>query len=112
MQVHLIKLRLSGVALRKSEILDRFHHGKIGELSLRETSDQGLHRLARVARFEYGDTKQYSDTLFDPQILWIEGNRMTITGFERMSSVKGIVDYAQSWLCVLGEVPPVKREKR
>jgi len=63
MQVHLIKLRLSGVALRKSEILDRFHHGKIGELSLRETSDHGLHRLSRVARFEYGDTKQYSDTL-------------------------------------------------
>lgn len=66
----------------------------------RETTDMQLHRLSRLAMFKCGGMV---DRLFDAQILWIEGDRMMLTGFDAM----GTTHYAQSWLIITGDVPEI-----
>ena len=111
MKLHMVKMRLRGIAIPKKRLLDRFNCGNFGELAICETNDQGLHRLTRVARFTSGSSGQYESTLFDPHILWVEGERMVITGFERVKTEEGMVDYAQSWLCIQGDVPGMVEQR-
>ena len=94
-------MRESGIAISKNRLFDRFHPANIGVLSIRETTDDQLHRLSRVAKFDRGT---YADRLFDAQILWIEGDRFVLTGFERVKTPSGDAEYAQSWL-ILTQAP-------
>ena len=40
--------------------------------------------------------------LYEVHILWMNEQRMALTGFERVQEGGKIVDYAQSWICLLG----------
>lgn len=98
-------MRESGVAIPKSRLFDRYNPLRIGILSLRETTDNQLHRMARTAKFEPGP---YPDYLFDAQILWIEGDRFVLTGFERVKTHNGDAEYAQSWLILTKEISEIR----
>lgn len=105
----MLKMRESGIALPKNRLFDRFHPANIGDLSIRETTDDQLHRLSRVAKFDRG---AYADRLFDAQILWVEGDRFVLTGFERVKTPGGDAEYAQSWLILTKDAPEIQHEKR
>lgn len=98
MKVHISKMRENGVPLSRSRLSDSTRQPSAGILSLRETTDQQLHRLCLTARLDCG---VYSYYLFDARILWIEGDRFTLTGFERVNTPMGHAEYAQSWLVML-----------
>lgn len=40
--------------------------------------------------------------LYDPHVIWINEERMVLAGFERVEQEGRIIDYAQSWLCLIG----------
>lgn len=109
MKCHMLKMREGGVAIPKNRLFDRFNPLMLGVLSLRETTDNQLHRMCRTAKFETGPYPAY---LFDAQILWIEGDRFVLTGFERVKTHNGDAEYAQSWLILTKDVPEMPREKR
>lgn len=102
MKVHLLEMRRAGIALRRKQIFDRFNHGNLGELTIAESTDQGLHRLVQLARFTRGT---YEETLFEPRLLWMNEGRFMLTGFQRRKTEDGIVEYAQSWLCLTEDAP-------
>ena len=102
MKVHLLEMRRNGIALLRKQIFDRFNHGNLGELTIMESTDQGLHRLVRLARFQ---RDRFEQTLFEPHMLWMNEDRFMLTGFQRTKTEQGVVEYAQSWLCIHGEVP-------
>lgn len=102
-------MRNQGVAIPKSRLFDRFNPLRLGILSLRETTDNQLHRMSRTAKFESGS---YPNYLFDAQILWIEGDRFVLTGFERIGTHNGDAEFAQSWLILTKDAPEMPEEKR
>jgi len=102
MKAYLVKMRESGIVIPKKRLFDRYRPAWNGELSLRETTDKQMHRLSRLAIF---DREITVDKLFDAQILWIEGDRFALTGFERVNTPIGEVEYAQSWLIITNDVP-------
>jgi len=112
--IKMTKMRVRGVQIPRRELAGRFSIPRAGELSITETTDQGLHRLARIARFTYGGEHQSTDTLYDPNLLWWKDGRFVLTGFERVQNDQGqLVDFAQSWLFFLDvEPPPLPEEKR
>lgn len=66
-----------------------------GNLSLRESRDEHLNRSQRSAYLHF-DGLQVAPTLIDACVLWIRGDLMTISGFERDELSN--VTYAQTWL--------------
>lgn len=98
MKCYKVDMRFHGVKIPKARWFDRYSGVHQGELELRETTDLQLHRLSRIAKFTYGNIV---DRLFDAQILWINEDRMMLTGFDEV----GTTHYAQSWLIIMGDVP-------
>lgn len=105
MRVQVIKMRRSGVALERRYIADRAI-AYDGTLVIMDVTDQGLRRPVKVARLRCPPPRPMLE-LFEPHIVWAADGRFTLTGFERVKNDAGqLVDYAQSWLCVLITVPP------
>lgn len=98
MRVFVTKMRENGIKLSRSRLADSTRPPAEGELSLRETTDEQLHRMAATARLDCG---VYSYYLLDARILWIEGNRFALTGFERRKTEQGEAEFAQSWVVEL-----------
>jgi hypothetical protein len=68
----------------------------VGELRIEEAKDENLSRFMRRARL-LNLVLQESEMLpplIDAAVLWLKGNSLAITGFERIEST----DYAQTWL--------------
>ncbi|MFZ6767816.1 hypothetical protein ACO0LM_12100 [Undibacterium sp. Di26W] len=107
MKSHVIKIRRRGVELPKKYLFDRFNQPTPGELSVGESSDQGLHRTCMRAHFVRDGSTVGGDYLFDCRILWIHDQRMMLTGFEKVKSDDGEISYAQSWLCMFEPPPPM-----
>lgn len=112
MIVKMLKMRLAGVEVPKRRLHDRYNSARPGKLEVVETTDQGLHRLVKLARFTYGESGNYVDTLFDVNLLWYRDGRMVLSGFERSKKDMQFCDYAQSWLCFVGTEPPPMPEGR
>lgn len=112
MIVKMLKMRLAGVEVPKRRLHDRYNSARPGKLEVVETTDQGLHRLVKLARFTYGESGKYVDTLFDVNLLWYRDGRMVLSGFERSKVDMQFCDYAQSWLCFVGTEPPPMPEGR
>ena len=110
----MVKMRFYGVEVPKRSLNDRFHRAKPGRLQIKDSTDQGLHRMAKIARFVYTEEGHGPpDLLYDPVILWWNDGRCVLSGFERLKNSQGdVVDYAQSWLCFVGAVPPAIPEGR
>jgi hypothetical protein len=51
---------------------------------------------------------KFTDTLFEPHIVWMNEGRFTLQGFERALVDGKVTEYAQSWLC---SVEPQENEK-
>ncbi len=102
MKCYMLKMRESGIAIPKGRLFDRYHPANIGILSLRETTSSQLHRMSRRAEFKLGNCTAY---LLDAQILWIEGGRFVLTGFEQVKTHEGVAEYAQSWLIITHGAP-------
>lgn len=98
----MLKMRERGIAIPKGRLFDRYHPANIGVLSLRDTTSSQLHRMSRTAEFVLGAISHY---LLDAQILWIEGGRFVLTGFEQVKTHEGIAEYAQSWLIITHGAP-------
>jgi len=109
MKLHVLKMRKNGIVIPKKHLFDRFHRGAVGELEIGESTDQGLHRMVKRAKFTRG---QHSDILFDVTMQWMSGDRFVLSGFERATSPLGEVEFAQSWLCIMGDMPEVPNQQR
>lgn len=100
MRVRMIKMRRNGVEIDRRALMQT--HGAEGLLVVRDVSDQGLRRPSKVARLLQGNAIRAE--LNDVHIVWCNDGRITLSGFERLRNDEGnLVDYAQSWLCILSE---------
>ncbi len=91
-----MKMRENGITLSRSRLSDAMRAPVEGELSLRETTNEQLHRSCMTAKL---DCSAYSLYLLDARILWIEGKRIGLTGFEQKKTEFGTAEYAQSRVC-------------
>lgn len=102
MKCRIVRMRRDGVVIPKRLLPEQPE--RRGELSVVETREQNLNRLVRLAKCLYGTPPREAEmVLYDPQLLWVNEDRLVITGFERVTKEGQEVDYAQSWLCKLGE---------
>lgn len=102
MMVRMVTLRKRGVEMDRRAIKETF--GNRGVLVIQDTTDQGLRRPCKVARLVQDNSIR--SELKDVHIVWLNDGRMTLSGFEHQQNEEGqVVDYAQSWLCILDEVP-------
>ena len=81
-----------------------------GELELLDVRDDGVGRTVRVARLTA--SAEAKETLFEPHIVWMSGQRFVLAGFERMVASGATVHYAQSWLCSLDREDGVAESTR
>lgn len=78
--------------------------GTPGQLTIMVTTDQGLNRPCKIARLIQGELVRAE--LRDVEILWMNDDRFTLTGFEQVKNEAGqAVDYRQSWLVSLDTGP-------
>ena len=106
MRIKLIPLLAAGIEIPRGKLNDRYAVAKEGTLVVTEGTDQGRHRVMRIARFEFGELDWMKAILYDPQLLWINNGRFLLKGFERVRVNDKLVEYAQSWLCYCGTEPP------
>jgi hypothetical protein len=99
MLCHITRLRKEGVDLPRHLI--REQHRQLGHLEVLDVRDDGVGRTIKVAR-QASVHSDFTLTLYDPQLLWLNEARFTLTGFERVKYNDGrTVNYAQSWLVAL-----------
>lgn len=102
MQVVVIKMRNDGVAIRKSSLAEQAEHR--GYLVLNDTQQNHLYRMVKTARlFRDAECQQQMELLLESNVIWINDERLMISGFERSKRADVEVDFAQSWLCLLGD---------
>lgn len=75
----------------------------VGHLEIKERSDDGLHRTVVTARLWRQDRTYLALELYEPMFVWMNDDRMVIKGFDRRRVGENMVEYAQSWLCLLGD---------
>ena len=73
-----------------------------GDLAIAITRDNQLNRLNKTARLLYDAEQGRARQLMDVNLEWVNVERLVLTGFEPHSENGQIVDYAQSWLCLVG----------
>jgi hypothetical protein len=106
MSERMLKMRQAGVEIPRRQLNDRSSTAWVGGLEVLDTTDQGLHRLAQIARFTRVTLgHRHVETLYDQRLLWWKKGRLVLTGFERVRNEQGqFVDYAQSWLIFVDSV--------
>ena len=108
MKVAVIQMRRNGVRIPKYALQRELAHD--GELLIRVTQDNRLNRLSKTATLQQeGRGAVYE--LMDAEIVWMNDDNFVLAGFEsRKNEADEIVDYAQSWLCLLGAGRRLKTE--
>ncbi len=102
MKAKVIHMRDMGIPRPRRQISDAAEApGNFVELSIADTRNNFLNRFSKVASYRYGEHDLHPSELYDVQIVWIEGNRMMLSGMQRCATVQGPMDVVQSWLCVL-----------
>lgn len=108
MKVSVIKMRREGVAIPKRALAREIAYD--GELSIAITQDNRLNRMSKTAKL-IETAYNSAIELMDADILWMNEERLVLTGFEpRRNQAGEVVDYAQSWLCLVGEKMRLKTE--
>ncbi|MFZ6713007.1 hypothetical protein [Undibacterium sp. TC9W] len=107
MEIYLVKVMRLGVELKKSMWFDRYNRPPFGKLEIGDSSDQGMHRNSIRAYFIPDKQMVSSQYLLDCHILWMHQKRFMLTGFEMVQTIDGPARYAQSWLCMQEEPPPL-----
>ena len=110
MKVSIYKMRRHGVRIPKHALSREV--AQDGDLSINTTQDNRLNRMAKTAKLlqtRYGTTVE----LMDVDILWVNEENFVLCGFEPYKNEAGeVVDYAQSWLCLIGEGRRLKTESQ
>ena len=108
MKVRMVKMYKHGVELERRMLNDRSTPQHRGKLVIMDLTDQGRHRPVKVARLL--SSHGIECELQDVHVVWLNDNRFTFTGDERIPGADGkTVCYKQSWLCTLemeGLSPP------
>jgi hypothetical protein len=101
MKCEIIKMRIAGVVLPKYALRDQPR--RVGDLSILDVRDDGVNRSIKTARLVYESFGgRRMDLLYEPHIVWMNENRFTLQGFERVPHEGKVIEYAQSWLCHIG----------
>lgn len=107
MKVYLVRMMRNGVELKKGMLYDRYNRPPFGKLEIGDSTDQGMHRNSIRAYFVKEGDMVSNVILLDCRVLWMNEDRFMLTGFEMVSTIDGPARYAQSWLCLLSEPPPM-----
>ena len=68
-------------------------------------------RLSKTARLLYDQERQHAIELMDVTLEWANEERLVLTGFEAYKESGQVIDYAQSWLCLVGLGRRLKTEQ-
>lgn len=100
MQVKVVKMFNHGVEVDRRTLFDRSTVQHRGKLVISDETDQGRHRPTKIARII--SPRGIVCELREVSIVWINDDRMTLTGDERIADGSGkVVYFKQSWLCSL-----------
>ncbi len=100
MKVMVLETRENGVALERGALKQR--PGTAGILEIVDTRENAYNRIIKLARLS---SPRCTKTLYEVHVLWINEDKMCLGGFERKEQDGKVVDYAQSWICRLGDQP-------
>ena len=110
MKVSVIRTRVRGVLLPKGGWSREPTYD--GDLSIATTRDNRLNRLSKTARLLHEDGKTARMELLDVSLEWVNDERLVLTGFESYVEDGKTTDYAQSWLCLIGEGRRLRTESQ
>lgn len=101
MKVSVYIMRDHGVKVSKSRLPETSAHD--GDLSISVTQDNRLNRISKTATLKRNPLDTSPMQLMDITVLWMNEDRFALSGFEqRKRQDSETVDYAQTWLCLLG----------
>jgi hypothetical protein len=109
MKVSVIRTRICGVLLPKRAWSRESTYD--GDLAIAITRDNRLNRLSKTARLLYDAERGRALELMDVSLEWVNEERLVLTGFEPHTENGQVVDYAQSWLCLVGTGRRLKTEQ-
>jgi len=109
MKVSVIRTRMRGVLLPKREWCRESTYD--GDHSISLTRDNRLNRLSKTAQLLYDQERQSAIELMDVTLEWVNDERLVLTGFEAYTENGLVIDYAQSWLCLVGLGRRLKTEQ-
>jgi len=104
----MIMTRHHGVRLHKSAWSRQTTYE--GDLTVAVTQDNRLNRLSKTAKLVRAGGWQTVE-LVDADLAWMNEERLVLTGFESCEQEGEVVDYAQSWLCLVGLGRRLKTEQ-
>lgn len=108
MKVSIYQMRRLGVCIPKYALQREVAHE--GDLSIRTTQDNRLNRVSKTAKLVQTSYNSIYE-LMDVEIIWANEENFVLSGFEpRQNEAGEIVDYAQSWLCLVGAGRRLKTE--
>lgn len=97
-------MRRAGVDLPKWSLRETVP--TLGVLEVLDVRDDGVSRTVKVARLTAGiGPTRRQEMLYEPHLIWMSEGRFTLAGFERIQVDGQVVNYAQSWLCMLDAGP-------
>lgn len=102
MQVIVYQMRRNGVEIARELLGDEARN--IGELRVGVFEDGDRRRPTKGARLQR-DSGEVIMELVDVQVDAIKASRMVIKGIERRQTERGVVEFAQAWLCVQAGTP-------
>ncbi len=102
MQVIVYQMRRNGVEIARELLGDEARN--IGELRVGVFEDGNRRRPTKAARLQR-DSGEVIMELVDVQVDAIKASRMVIKGIERRQTERGVVEFAQAWLCVQAGTP-------
>nr|WP_198980318.1 hypothetical protein [Herbaspirillum sp. ASV7] len=102
MQVFVYQMRKNGIEIARDLLGDEACH--IGDLRLGVLDEGGRRRLIKGAQLQRENGEVIME-LLDVQVDAIKSSRMVIKGIERRQTERGIVEFAQAWLCVQAGTP-------
>ncbi|MBP1314364.1 hypothetical protein RJO15_01580 [Herbaspirillum huttiense F1] len=96
------QMRRNGVEIACELLGDEARN--IGELRVGVFEDGDRRRPTKGARLQR-DSGEVIMELVDVQVDAIKASRMVIKGIERRQTERGVVEFAQAWLCVQAGTP-------
>lgn len=97
-QIHCLRKRGTEVSRHGLEDLP----APTGRLLVGQSRTRMFGRTVRLARLvDQEESRDLLPPLLDAKLLWVADNRLTLSGFERISVSGRNVDFVQTWLAKL-----------
>lgn len=98
MKTRILEMREGGVAVSKGDLKQK--PTREGVLDIRDTRENSYNRIIKMA-YLTDNEGQIIKQLYNVSIVYLSGDKMSLTGFERIADGGRLIDYAQSWLCLI-----------